>query len=491
MVTLTGTNFVAPVTVSFGGINATNVAVVNATSVTCDAPPHINGAVNVTVTTSGGTSNAVSFTYQAAPVTDRAIDGGPSFYASNGFTYAAAAGWDNPSFFPVGFWLSSILDQQYVNRWLDLGINTAFGLTADSTLSLLRTNGIWAVMQYGDFGRVGAPGAETVGLFPADEPSSYSAVTGPISTTAANIQHQRFWWLNVLHEALIAGTLTGSGGDIGLAAALDTPIQTPDGPRVINITGTDWYWMASARDPNLGGTAGRHYQRPAFTEAQTRRSQHYGYHVDRMRYYTTRDMPLLQFVENGGPYNGQTDGSSYIQPPELNAAVWNSIIHGARAICYFDSSFSGPAPSNGNLVHAVPYYSTVQPGQTESIYSQTKKTNTLVKQLASVINSPFADGVVTVSPAPPQISFSGTNVSIVGDLFSGIDYAVKRHVLDGKLYVLSSNRGAGATDATFAVSGVPTGTATVINEGRTQPIVGGQFSDTFATKDTVHIYRID
>ena len=50
----------------------------------------------------GGTS-VVDPTLPAG-VTLQQIDGGPTYYASNGLTYAANAGWDNPNFFPIGPW---------------------------------------------------------------------------------------------------------------------------------------------------------------------------------------------------------------------------------------------------------------------------------------------------------------------------------------------------------------------------------------------------
>lgn len=62
-VTVNGTNFISGATVSFGGTPATSVVVVNANQITCTAPAHADGAVNVTVTTSAGTSGTYSFTY--------------------------------------------------------------------------------------------------------------------------------------------------------------------------------------------------------------------------------------------------------------------------------------------------------------------------------------------------------------------------------------------------------------------------------------------
>ena len=65
-VTITGTNFAAGATVTFGGTAATNVVVVNSTSITATIPAHAAGAVTVTVTVnsqSGSLTNG--FTYNA------------------------------------------------------------------------------------------------------------------------------------------------------------------------------------------------------------------------------------------------------------------------------------------------------------------------------------------------------------------------------------------------------------------------------------------
>ena len=67
-VTITGTNFAAGATVTFGGTAATNVAVVNSTTITATSPAHALGAVTVTVTVSGQSGNLTNgFTYVAPP----------------------------------------------------------------------------------------------------------------------------------------------------------------------------------------------------------------------------------------------------------------------------------------------------------------------------------------------------------------------------------------------------------------------------------------
>jgi len=63
-VTITGTNFAAGATVTFGGTAATNVVVVSSTSITATTPAHVAGAVTVTVTVNGQNGSLTNgFTY--------------------------------------------------------------------------------------------------------------------------------------------------------------------------------------------------------------------------------------------------------------------------------------------------------------------------------------------------------------------------------------------------------------------------------------------
>jgi hypothetical protein len=69
-VTLSGSGFAAGATVTFGGVAATDVTVVNSTTITAGTPPHATGAVDVAVTQDGVTSTLASaFTYNASLAT--------------------------------------------------------------------------------------------------------------------------------------------------------------------------------------------------------------------------------------------------------------------------------------------------------------------------------------------------------------------------------------------------------------------------------------
>ena len=69
-VIITGTNFTAPALVYFGSNAATNVTVVSPTEITATSPAGSVGAVNVTVTTEGGSSATSAgdvYTYTGSP----------------------------------------------------------------------------------------------------------------------------------------------------------------------------------------------------------------------------------------------------------------------------------------------------------------------------------------------------------------------------------------------------------------------------------------
>jgi hypothetical protein len=68
-VTITGSNFVAGATVSFGVSTASKVVVVNSTTITAVTPPHVAGSANIVVTNSAGDQGSLpnGFLYTSTP----------------------------------------------------------------------------------------------------------------------------------------------------------------------------------------------------------------------------------------------------------------------------------------------------------------------------------------------------------------------------------------------------------------------------------------
>ena len=79
-ITITGTGYAGPTTVSIGGTAATNLDVVSPTEITAVTPPHVAGAFLVTVTDPGGSAVSTQrFTFVAPPsITTFAPSSGPT-----------------------------------------------------------------------------------------------------------------------------------------------------------------------------------------------------------------------------------------------------------------------------------------------------------------------------------------------------------------------------------------------------------------------------
>ena len=61
---------------------------------------------------------------------------------------------------------------------------------------------------------------------------------------------------------------------------------------------------------------------------------------------------------------------------------------------------------------------------------------------------------------------------------------------NGHFYVFAGSAGS-AVSGRFSLPCVGDASATVLNEGRSIPVTGGSFTDSFADGNAIHIYRID
>ena len=96
------------------------------------------------------------------------------------------------------------------------------------------------------------------------------------------------------------------------------------------------------------------------TDAETRLAANYGDTIDRMRYLDGLDgehQPIYSFVEVGWPFTETAaQGGRAIEPAEIEAAVWHSLIAGARGLIYFNHSFGGPDQTQ----HALRYFHSIR-----------------------------------------------------------------------------------------------------------------------------------
>jgi hypothetical protein len=185
----------------------------------------------------------------------------------------------------------------------------------------------------------------------------------------------------------------------------------------------------------------------------------YGWQVNRVRSFVSpaRSKPVWTFVEVGHPAS-ENDWPS-ITPPQIRAAVWHSLIAGARGIIYFNHSFGGPCISH----HAL----------REPCYAAARKTvksvNAQIRTLARVLNAPFvASGWRHSSTTKAMVKWHG-----------------------GHFYVFAGAGGATGATGSFSIACVGNATANVLGEKRAIPVRKGSFTDAFVDGNAVHIYRID
>ena len=260
-------------------------------------------------------------------VTLQPINGGANYYAANGLTYAVNAGWDNPSFIPIGPWEEALNSQAEANIWKQLGWNTSFNIdTNNALISVLDSNGI-SLIQGANGGNAATgllpgTGAETVGFLTYDELSTYAnAVSTPISTTPNSVQDGRFWYMNETYNFL-EDWIYGGPGNNSPQAWLSTPVATPDGAtRTLNSFSVDQYFFTGANNSYYQGSLGNlDNLGKSATPDEVARGSNYGDLISYEEAASGGTTPIFALIETGGPSTSDTSAADYITPPELNWA---------------------------------------------------------------------------------------------------------------------------------------------------------------------------
>jgi hypothetical protein len=385
----------------------------------------------------------------------RAVDGGAGYYAQFAPSVPQA-----PEYFPVGVWLESLTDPGNVQLDQQAGITTYVELTEDSDLSLLEGTGAVALTGRDDplaDGFVladeadmwaGAGDAGWTGLWPGQ--GEVCAPVGDVTACGYTVQ-------DTIRSRLPGNGLMYANYGKGVAFWL----SDDEAARFVNdfqdVVSVDTYWFT---DPNICGASeggallagGRE-----LTADECRRAANYGRTVDRVRSLVepAGSMPVWAFVELGHPFS--EDDAPTITGAQVRAAVWSSVIHGARGIVYFNHSFGGDCESFHLLREACG----------DEVRPWVAAVNRQLTELAPALNAPFLDGAVDVDgPA---------------------DTAVK--VLGEDQYLLAAATEDRSADVTFALRCADDGTVTVLGEDRELAIVDGAFTDTFADGLAVHLYR--
>ncbi|GIJ27069.1 hypothetical protein Vqi01_22310 [Micromonospora qiuiae] len=389
-----------------------------------------------------------------------AWEGGPSYYAS--FPVANAAGWTNHNFFPIGVWYESVLTQHDVDLDRTAGLNTYVMLTSNSDLSLVRRNGMFAVVDTD----VPGQGAETTAWWLNDEVDMWA---GPGASA---------WTGNYPGEGQIC---VGGKLDCGFEVLrrLSAELPTGDGrmryanfgkgvmfwetdsdsSRFVNgytsLFSSDIYWytdpnvcLSSSEGPSIGVTA-----------STCRRAANYGLTMQRMRQVDGLDgkrQPIWAFVELGHP--ASEDSAPTITAPQIAGAVMNSLINEARGIIYFNHNFGGPCITQHVLRDACG--AAVRPTVTEL--------NKRIIGLAPVLNTQ---------------SYAWT-------FNRRLDTMLKEYAGSYYLFAMPGRTGGTGTQGLTLPPGLTANQAQVLFENRTVPISGGMITDNFASEHSYHIYKI-
>jgi hypothetical protein len=376
----------------------------------------------------------------------RNVDGGQDYYSQ--FSNSLPS---DPNYFPLGVWSESVISQGDVDRDSDIGLNLYMGLTANSDLSLVQRKGMRAILQQSEWrnNQTAIKSPAVVGWALLDEIDMQEG-PGRGYATLSKVLAQ------LPHDGRLRYNNYGKG-----VMFWETDDQAE---RFVNdfqqVVSSDLYWFT---DPNIAGSSegGKLLDdgRP-LTPIETRRAANYGYTIDRMRGLDKTHKPIWSFVEVGWPSSETAaQGGRSIEPTEVVAGVWHSIIAGARGIIYFNHSFGGPHQS---------FHCLREPGYA-AVRAAVKNTNQLIGQLAPVLNAPFADGFVSVDPSVRTMAKFYHN----------------------GYYVFVGSKENRTSAPTFLLSGVDHGRATVIGEDRMIPIANSRFSDQFKDGNAIHIYKID
>lgn len=383
-------------------------------------------------------------------------EGGPSYWAQ--FPISVAAGWTSPNFFPLVIWYNSISTDNEVQFDKSYGINSYIGMDGATPYSLFADNGMfWLGGQL----NAGFPmsGTAWAGDFLDDEidgtaPTVPQAVITQQSQLAASGNDGRF------KEYNFTQIVTGDYGPTNNAASIQL-INNYKGPVSIDAY---WYtmpdcvavinWLSVNTDPG-----------------HCRTSSSYG---ATMRALRNRNVaggppkPLWNFIENysGDPSNATT--YIYISPAQLKGAVMDSLINEARGILYFNQNLAGPCITGAVL------RSYQQQGATACGAAQMeamKQVDLQIQALAPVLNT------------QSYVYSFGSNLDTMLKWYSGSAYIFA---------MVSGDASSQPGDRSFTL---PSGLAgvssvTVLNEGRTIPVSGGVFHDTFGSESTYHIYQV-
>lgn len=365
---------------------------------------------------------------------------------------------EDPNYFPVAVWHESVMDAQAVATDRSFGINTYVELTPDSVPQLARDAGSYVLSSTPKPGINGFVLPDEVDMWGKSGEGIWTGAW-PGEAPICEPEGSRCGY-TVLEESLQkapAGAMVYANFGKGVTFWGDREVGTHFTSEYADVVSADNYWFT---DPNIcdkteGGT--RFDQPRDLTEAECRLAANYGHTVEQIRGYIepAGSKPVWGFVELGRPFSDETLPTP--TPEQIRAAVWQSLIAGARGIVYFNHSFSGDCASQHVLRDCAPERS-----------AAIATTNEQIQRLAPVLNSVTVSEVLTTA--------------------DGVNGLVKAH--DGHFYVLAGSAQAAPQSAAFSLQCTGSGEIEVLDENRMLSMNDGQFTDEFSDGNAIHLYKV-
>ena len=377
----------------------------------------------------------------------RALGGGPEYWRQ----FPNASKWTNSSFFPIGIWYNGISTDAEAQWDKAHGITFYDGMWEGTNFSLFERNDMyWVGDKLNSTFKDSSPNWPGVSL--DDE------VDGRYTPTEGLRYQQRlkdgyagngkFTYANYTQLVI--------GPDMAKADQ-EKYVNMPD------VTSLDMYWY-TIPFCDWRPYWGDQYADPV-PQNTCRTASSYGKAVNGLTIRDASDgklKPRWMLIENLNGLSGQNH-INYITPGQLKGAAMNSVINEARGLMWFNQSFTGSCQTSGALRAAQVH------GRNFCGYAQIEamgEVNNLIHSLAPVINTQSY-----------QWTFG-----------NGLDTMLKTH--NGSAYIFAMTDGTTGTRTLTLPNGINGKTVEVINEGRTIPVNGNTFTDTFTNEYTYHIYKI-
>jgi hypothetical protein len=398
--------------------------------------------------------------FKSSGPTLRNVDGGEHYYDSfvNSFP-------TTPEFFPIAVWSARVVAASDLAVDRSVGLNTYVQLTPDSDLQVVKDGGMFAI----DDNSKG----DLAGEFLTDEADMWAgAGDGGWDGREGFIDGGRlhpcipadagcgYTVMAQLQRRVPSGVL--SYANYGKGVAFWLPRE--DAERFVNdyqdLVSADNYWFSDDAicGQSEGGTLKNNGDGP-LSPADCHLAANYGMTTKYVRSLVKprAALPVWSFVEIGHPSGDQAGYT--ITGPQMRAAVWSSIINGARGIIYFAANLGGPCPA----------FYIIRDACGDGIRGDLTAVNQQIIRLAPVLNAPFVDGYAQAD--------------------GPIELAVKRY--DGSNYIIAGSTTDEPFDAKIVLSCGNTRFADVVDENRSIDVTDHSFRDSFRDGNAVHIYRIE